>query len=79
MAALTLGAGCDEGVVGHHIGLATLAVHLTEQLQCQLPAPGLLAGTDQAAVGDHVAFTAAAHLHPSEAVGGWWQLCWHGS
>ena len=67
MAALTLGTGCDEGVVGHHIGFAPLAVHLAEQLQRQLPAPGLLAGTYQAAVGDHVALAAAAHLHPSQA------------
>jgi len=57
----TLTAGGQKGVEGDHVGLAVVAVHLVEQLQRQLPAAGLLACADQAAVGDHVALAAALH------------------
>jgi hypothetical protein len=54
-AALTLAACSDQTVVRDCVGRAALSLHLLKQLQSSLPAPSLLAGTDQAAVGDHTA------------------------
>lgn len=59
----TLSTGGNKGVVRDHIGLAPLSVHLTEEVQGQLPPPCLLTGTDQAAVCDHIALTPSPNLH----------------
>ena len=59
----TLSTGCNEGVVSDNIGLAALSMHLTEEVQGQLPPPRLLTGADQAAVCDDVALTASPDLH----------------
>lgn len=53
--------GSDEGVVGHHIGLHIVSVHLVEKVECQLVAARLLTSSYQAAVGDHIPFTAPSH------------------
>ena len=58
----TLGTGSNEGVVGDHIWFAALTVHLTKQVQCKLPPAGLLTGTDQAAVSDHIPLTSSPDL-----------------
>ena len=54
--------GSNERVVGDYVGLAALPVHLAEQVQGQFPAPCLLAGADQAAVGYHIALTPTPQL-----------------
>ena len=61
MSGRTLRTGRNQGVVGHNVWLAALAVHLVEQLQGKLPAASLLAGTDQAGVGYHVSLTSTRH------------------
>lgn len=57
----TLSTGSNQGVVGHHIRLAALAVHLIKQLKGQLPFAGLLTGADEAGIGDDVALTATSN------------------
>ena len=58
---LTLTTSGNESIVGDHIGLAAISVHLIKQLQRQPPLTRLLAGTYQGAVSDDVAFTAPGH------------------
>ena len=72
-AQLTLCAGCDQAVVCDSVWLDTLGMHLAKQVQGQLPLPGLLTGTDQAAVGDHAPLTAAPDLKAGADEG----HCWH--
>ena len=58
MEARALGAGRDERVEGDDVGAAVVLGALLKELQRQLPVPGLLARTDEAAVRDHAALAA---------------------
>lgn len=60
---LTLSTRVHQRVEGRCVGGDSVAAHLIEQVQGQLPAPSPVTCQDQAAVGDHIPVQALLHLH----------------
>lgn len=57
----TLATSSYEGIVGDNIWLYVVSVHLIEEVQGKLISARLLAGSNQAAVGDDIPFASPSH------------------